>query len=234
MKIPTPSNAEMNLEETDKGYDVSRRRFFQLAGGIAGAGVLLSPHQSLAETLNFNHSLGSGDSALLNFLYVLQQIESAFYTEALEGQRDSLNNNELASLMTVQKEEAAHTGVLQQMLGSRAVSAFKADFGAVNFGSRESVLKHAAIIEDMVTAGFNGAANLFSDKSYPVALTKMAMAEAGHAAYFRNRLALNSFGDEVISDGLDRALSPVAVLEQAEAYMHVKFDKSNLPNHTNI
>jgi len=36
----TPGNEQ--VEEVDKVYDVSRRRFFQLAGGIAGAGVLLA------------------------------------------------------------------------------------------------------------------------------------------------------------------------------------------------
>ena len=36
------SPAMQQVEEMDKVSDLSRRRFFQLAGGIAGAGLILS------------------------------------------------------------------------------------------------------------------------------------------------------------------------------------------------
>ena len=221
----------MNSEEAEEIQDVSRRRFFQLTGGIAGAGILLSATPLTAGT--FSTNMGKGDTALLNFLYILQQIESAFYTEAV-AQQNGLSNTELATLLSVQKQEATHTKILKKMLGSKAVGDVATNFTAVTFSDRGSLLKHAATIEDMVVAGLNGAAGLFENSDHPLALSKMVMAEAGHSAYFRNKLSLNSFGDDVAADGLDQTMPPAAVLALAEAYTHTQFDKTNLPNHTNI
>ena len=63
------------VEKEEGGYNVSRRRFFQLAGGVAGAGILLSAcHKRTGPTDIY---IGSGDTALLNYLYILQQVEAA-------------------------------------------------------------------------------------------------------------------------------------------------------------
>ncbi len=224
------SNKINNQEETEKGYDVSRRNFLQLTGGLAVASALLSASPLKAGTTN--QGMGKGDTALLNFLYVLQQIEASFYAEALAKQ-NNLNNTELAALMNVKNQEAAHTKVLKKMLGGNALPTVPTNFSAVSFSDRASVLKHAAIIEDMVISGLNGAAGLFNDSDHLLPLSKIAMAEAGHSAYFRNKVSPNSFGEGVIN-GRDNAGSPADVLAMAEAYTHVTFDKTNLPNHTNI
>lgn len=217
-------------EAAAETYDVSRRRFLQLSGGIAGAGMVLSAVSAKAGTSD--HYMGKGDIALLNLLYVLQQIEADFYTEAV-ARLKNVSNAEAAALMNMKNQEVAHAKTLKNMLGSRAVAQVPTNFSAVSFTDRASVLKHAAAIESMVVAGFNGAAGLFEDTEHALALSKMVMAEAEHSAYVNNKLSANSFGATVTS-GLDHAQSPAAVMALAEAYTSVQFDKNNLPNHTNI
>ncbi len=226
-KVQTPVNEQ--VEQTEKPFDVSRRRFFQLAGGIAGAGVLFSACNPRSGPTNLY--LGSGDTALLNFVYVLQQIEAAFYTQAVATQYYGITHNELIALTDVRDQEIAHKEFLQALLGNSALAAISPDFSAVTFADRSSVLTHAAAIEDIAVSGINGAAGYFSDTSYAVALSKMVSVEARHSAYFRDLEAFNSFSDNVIdADGLDQAQTPGAVLNAAGAYTHTRFDSSNLPN----
>jgi hypothetical protein len=217
------------VEEIDKGFSQSRRGFLKLAGGIAGAGVLLSAcHTTSPPT---NTYLGSGDTALLNFLYVLEQIEAAFYTQAVATPYYGLTTLESLCLTDVRDQEIAHMEFLKTLLGKNAISPIKPNLGPVTFADRTSVLTNAAIIEDMVIAGLTGAAGLFSDNSYPQAFCKMVSVEARHSAYFRDILTANSFSDTTVTDinGLGQALSPAAVLASAGAYSHTLFDSSNLP-----
>ncbi len=228
MKI-LQSPAAKQVEEMDQVHDISRRRFFKLAGGIAGAGVVLSAcHPRSGPT---NLYLGDGDIALLNFLYVLEQIEAAFYTQAVATPYYMLDHKEMIALTDVRDQEIAHKEYLQTLLGKKALAAVNMDFSLVTFADRTSVLTHAAIIEDIVISGINGAAAHFSNTDYPLSFTKMLTVEARHSAYFRDILTLNSFADNVIDiNGADQIASPAAALINAQTYTHTRFDASNLPN----
>ena len=225
--LNTPTGGQE--EEMDKGFSQSRRGFLKLAGGIAGAGVLLSACHPTSPPTNIY--LGSGDTALLNFLYILEQIEAAFYTQAVATPYYGLSDLESLCLSDVRDQEIAHMEFLKTLLGKNAITAIKPNFGSVTFADRTSVLTSAAAIEDMVIAGINGAAGLFKDQSYPTAFCKMVSVEARHSAYFRDILTPNSFSDNVVTDtdGLGQALSPATVLASAGAYSHTLFDSSNLP-----
>jgi hypothetical protein len=229
MKI-TNTPGDKQVEEMDKVFDVSRRRFFQLAGGIAGAGVLLSAcHPRTGPT---NIYLGDGDTALLNFLYVLEQLEADFYTQAVATPYYGLTHLESLCLTDVRDQEIAHKEFLQALLGKSAVRAILPNFTNVTFADRTSFLTHAATIEDIVVSGFTGAAGLFVNQSYPVAFSKMITVEARHSAYFRDILTHNSFSDASVADanGLGQAQTPSVVLANAQAYIQTNFDASKLPN----
>ena len=229
MKIKNAPGNEQ-VEEMDKVYDVSRRRFFQLAGGIAGAGLLLSAcRRRSGPTDTF---LGSGDTALLNYFYVIQQLEAAFYTQAVATPYYGLTVSESLLLTDVRDQEIAHSEFLNKILGANAVSNIVVNFSAITFADRSSVLKYAAIFEDMAVSAFNGAAGLFSNPQYVYMLAKMTSVEARHSACFRDLLNYNSFADStaVSSLGLDLAGTPATVFASAEAYLQTTFDSSKLPN----
>ncbi len=229
MKILTTS-ADTQVEEMDKGFNVSRRRFLQLTGGIAGAGLLLNACKPVAAPAV--HSMGTGDTGLLNFLYILQQIEAAFYTQAVATPYYGMDNLELMAITDVRDQEIAHMEYFKKLLAGDAVDPLSPDFSTVVFADRASVLSSAAKIEDIVISGLNGASTLFGNKGYSLAFSKMASVEARHSAYFRQMNAANTFADTVIdANGLDQALSPALVLTGALVYSHTKYDANGLPNH---
>jgi len=134
-------------------------------------------------------------------------------------------------LTDLRDQEIAHKEFIQGLLGSNAVSAIKTNFSAATFADRTSVLTVGAQLEDLVVAGFNGAAHLFNNGDYILLCAKMVTAEARHAAYFRDALNYNSFANGVIDgNGLDQSLSPQTVLSQAEKYILTHLDASSLPN----
>jgi hypothetical protein len=217
------------VEEMDKVSDVSRRRFFQLAGGIAGAGLLLSACRRAEPTDTF---LGSGDVALLNFFYVIQQLEAQFYSQAVATPYYGLTVFESQLLTDVRDQEIAHMEYVKRLLAKNAVSDISANFSAVTFADRASVLHYASVLEDLAISAFNGSAHLYSNKDYVIALSKIASVEARHSAYFRDRHTHNSFADSTAVDiyGLDLAAPPVTVFEAAGAFLHTRYDSSKLPN----
>ncbi len=227
MEINNAPAAEQ-AKEMDKGYDVSRRRFFQLAGGIAGAGLLLSACHKRTPTGDVY--IGSGDTALLNYLYIIQQIEAAFYTQAFATPYYGQTTSDYELLKDLRDQEIAHREFFKTQLGADAVKDIKTDFSAVTFADRTSVLTHAAIIEDMAVAGMNGAVRFFARKDYVITISKMASVEARHGAYWHDLLANNTFsGDAIDADGLDKAINPPTIFAALKAYTQTHLDSTKLP-----
>lgn len=216
--------------DADKVQDVSRRRFFQLAGGIAGAGVLITACHPRGKPTNVY--LGAGDTALLNFLYVLNQIEAAFYTQAAATPYYGMDHKEQLAITDLRDQEIAHREFFKKILGSATVRDIQPDFSTVTFADRTSTLTSAAKIEDIVISGLIGASSLFTDKSLPLAFAKMVSVEARHSAYARDVLNPNTLSDDTITntDGLPIVQSPAVVLAAANVYSHTLFDSSRLPN----
>jgi len=220
-----------NEEQVNSGYDVSRRRFFQLAGGIAGAGILLSAcHPRSGPTDTY---IGSGDTALLNYLYILQQVEAAFYTQAVATNYYGITASELQLLTDIRDQEIAHREFFKALLGADAVPAINTAFHGVTFADRTSFLSNAAQLEDLVVSGFNGASFHFSNSDYARQFSKIVTVEARHSAYARDLLTYNSFADGTVvsGSGLDQSNAPANVLAIAEKnYILTRFDSSKLPN----
>ena len=159
-------------------------------------------------------------------------MEADFYTKAVTAQYLGISSNEYVALIDVRNQEIGHKEYLQTLLGKDAITGLVTNFTVVNFSDRTSVLTHAGILEDMVIAGFNGAASLFTNGSYPLSFSKLVSVEGRHAAYFRDSLAHNNFSDATVVDanGLSQSLPPATVLASALQYLTSRFDSTNLPN----
>jgi Ferritin-like domain len=222
--------AAIPAEIVKSEFDVSRRRFLQLAGGVAGAGLFLAACHK--RTPPSDIYIGEGDTALLNYLYILEQLEANFYIQAAATPYYQISASELGLLTDMRDQEIGHREFLKTLLGQRAIPNIVTNFSTVSFADRTSVLSNGAALEDMIVSGFNGVVHLFKNKDYAVPVTKMVTVEARHSAYFRDALTLNTFAPNppVSANGLDQAQPPSVIFPQALVYIQTRFDSSKLPS----
>lgn len=217
---------------------VGRRGFLRMGGaGLllpAAAGLTFSdlvvtqawaqgtgaPTQSSDGTID----LGSGDLGVLNYAYALEQLEAAFYTQVVASPYAGMTRAEREILADIRDHEIAHREFLKAALGGNRIPDLSVNFGAINFGSRESVLTTARTFEDLGVAAYNGGGAAIASPDYLLLAGKIVSVEARHAAVIRDLLApgTSSFaGDDVVDPqtGLDRALPPSQVLAAAAPFI---------------
>src|SRR5690606_34325985 len=104
------------------------------------AGVALLSAGCQKEENNERFYLGRGDVGLLNYLYVIEQLEAAFYSQLVGSFYSGATEIEKALLIDVRDHEIVHREFFRIALGEVAIPLFETDFTTVNLASRESVL----------------------------------------------------------------------------------------------
>jgi hypothetical protein len=113
------------------------------------------------------------DRAIFNFALLLEYLQAAFYTEAVEQGRDFAE--------IVSDHERAHVAYLRRALGEHARPRPKFDFGNATQSERAFV-KTAVLLENTGVAAYNGqAANL--TKPALAAAAEIVSVEGRHAAW---------------------------------------------------
>jgi hypothetical protein len=186
-------------------------------------------------------SLGTGDVAILNYAYALEQLEAAFYTQVAANFGSSdLSAAERAILDDIRKHEVVHREFFKAALTAVApgqiiptLGAADVDFSSVDFTSRASVLGTAKVFEDLGVSAYNGAGALISNLDYLVIAGKIVSVEARHAAAIRDLLNPKSAdfaGDDVVdANGLDVVNGATAVLAAADPFIVPDIDASGFP-----
>ncbi len=227
------NNTEKDILNTldsqlSKGY--SRRNFLQLAGGVAGAGLLLA---SCRRTPPDSYFVGVGDAGLLNYLYMFETVMAAFYTRSYEQGPAyySMTLSELELLADLRDHQLIHKEFLKQILGRDVMGEILPDLSAITFADRTNTLTHAIALEDMLTGAYAGALTRFTDTTYVAPISKIMTVQARHAAYVRDILTANSFADSVVvdSNGFGQALSPQEVMATLKTYIATHLDYSKVP-----
>lgn len=192
-------------------------------------------------------NLGKGDIAILNYAYILEQLEAAFYEKVLEGgYYQSANAEERQILQDLYFHEVIHREFLKTALNSVAPPGKVApdlifNFSSVDFNSRMNVLTVAQILEDTGVAAYNGAGNLLENPAYLLVAGKIVSVEARHAAAIRDLLkpgTTNFASPEILVDLLgtgrayDKALDPKVVLSAVAAtgFLETKLITNNIPS----
>lgn len=217
--------------EQDNGsaFNSSRRRFFQLAGGLAGAGLLIA---SCRRTPASDTYLGEGDLALLNYMYVLKQLTVAFYNQAIATPYYDITASEVELQIELRDQEVAHREFLKTILGPNAVKNITPQMSAVTFADKTSFLTHAATLENLSASAYAGVIKVLTDQSYVQYFSKMASVDARHAGYVQDILNPNSFasGMNVLdSNAHNWVTSPSLGMAQLSNYIETRFDISKLP-----
>jgi len=179
-------------------------------------------------------SLGTGDIAVLNYAYALEQLEAAFYVQVVTTPYSGITAEETAILTDIRDHEVIHRDFLKAALAAGAIPDLSVDFTAVDFTSRDSVLQTARTFEDLGVAAYNGAGQLLESADYLLVAGKIVSVEARHAAAIRdllNPLSADFAGDDVVdpTSGLDRAFTPTQVLTAADPFVVTPIDPSGLP-----
>jgi hypothetical protein len=224
--------ASGDLGFLQKGLD--RRRFMRYAGTAMAATSLLAiagcadnGDDPGVDGLSF----GTGDVAILNYAYALEQLEAAFYTQLIATPYAGITGAEQSLLTDVRDHEIAHREFFKAALGADALPALTVDFSSIDFTSRASVLGTAKAFEDLGVSAYNGAGRYLASADFLLLAGKIVSVEARHAAYIRDLLSNGSFADNTVVDGngLDKSRKPREVLDIASAYILTKLNANTLP-----
>ena len=237
----TTSKQETFVQEDNRQLKerLDRRNFLKIAGAGAAAitiGGLVSCQKDDNNGPDMGGDglyFGSGDVAILNYAYALEQLEAAFYIELVNKPYSGINDWEKTLFTDIRDHEIAHREFFKTALGENAIANLEFNFSSINFSSRESVLATAKAFEDLGVSAYNGAGWLIKNEAYLVLAGKIVSVEARHAALVRDLIDNGTFANsEVVDDnGLDIAYSPTKVLETASSFIKSKIDVRDLPTY---
>lgn len=221
--------------------NIQRRNFLK----YLGMGATLVTTASLAAGCSKNDdnggmgnngvSLGSGDVAVLNYAYALEQLEAAFYTQVVLSPYAGISDTELDFFKDIRNHEIGHREFFKAALSTNAIAGLEVDFSSIDFTKRESVLATAKAFEDLGVSAYNGAGQYISSSAtglvYLGLAGKIVSVEARHAAYIRDLIAPGSFAanDVVDANGLDKTRTPIEVFTIAKTYIKTSIDTTTLP-----
>lgn len=239
-KITTPHNDSLLTPNGDiDKKDLRRRDFLKFAGASAASLAILGmssckkDHDDNMDNGGKGLYFGSGDIAILNYAYALEQLEAAFYIQLVNNPYSGMTDMEKAFFTDIRDHEIAHREFFKVALGAKAISSLELNLSSINFSSRENVLATAKTFEDLGVSAYNGAGWLIKDPNYLLLAGKIVSVEARHAAWVRDMIDNGSFANQEVvdSNGLDVAKSPSVVLSAAAPFIKSKIDVSDLPTY---
>jgi hypothetical protein len=156
---------------------VDRRKVIVAAGaaavGFVGGGVMAA-----------GAALSAGDVGLLNSALVLEELQAAFYAQALR--RAGLTGELEQFARVVGDHERAHVAFLRRLLGRHARRSPVFGFGSA-VSSPKRFAETARLLEDLGVAAYDGQA-LGLSKAALTSVARVVSVEARHAAWIRDLL----------------------------------------------
>ncbi len=188
--------------EGDTRADALRKAALATGGLVGGAGVLalMTPGVASAQTRR--------DVAIANFALLLEELEAAFYVEAVAN--NLLTDRPLQLVTTIRDHEVAHVRALRRTLGRAAIPRPRFDFKGTT-QDRARFLETAVTLEDTGVAAYKGAAPAIRSRAILAAALSIHSVEARHAAAVRR---LN--GNRPVIATFDLPRSAAAVTRDVE------------------
>ena len=219
----------------------SRREFLRLMGlggslvvlpGILAAcedgtntGGLSGPGSGSALTIDF----GKGDVAVLQFAYLLEQLEADFYSQVVANFSGSnFTAADQLVLTDIRTHAIIHREFLKAALGSNASFTVSAIYPGLNLKDRAKVLAAARTFEDLGVAAYNGAAQYLTDVNTLLAAGKIVSVEARHASAIRD--LLSPLSGDFAPTAFDDAFSPSKVAGAAQGFIVNQLAFDSAPN----
>ncbi len=184
-----------------------------------------TPNTGTPLTIDF----AKGDIAVLQFAYLLEQLEADFYTKVVAAFNSSnLTAAEKAVLQDIKYHEVLHRELFKAALGATNSFTATPTYPGVNFNDRLSVLNTAKTFEDLGVAAYNGAAQYIVSPDYLLLAGKIVSVEARHASVIRDLLNPKSadFAPKIFDD----AFRPQSVATAAQGFIVDKVGFSGAPS----
>lgn len=213
---------------------MERRTFLRVVGASAATASLVlagcsDPAPEPTPTVQNQLLLGESDTGLLNYFYLLKQLEVAFYQKIVDTPPSNLVAGDKAAFDDLRDHGLAHRETLRFALGAstyetRLERPLAFDFSSIVLTSRVGVLTAAQQLEDLSVAAYAGALPLLVAPTTVALLAKIASVEARHAAFVRDLRTPGTFAgnDVVVNAGALQSVSlaktPVQVVEEAKAF----------------
>jgi hypothetical protein len=155
-------------------------RALVVRGGAAlaasGAALALWPHDTASAPS------AKQDATILSFALVVEDLQAAFYADALD--KGALQGELLEYAQTVADHERAHADHIRQALGSAAPQAPGFDFGDTNT-DQQRFARTAITLEETGLSAYNGAAPALTAATLADA-ARIVSVEARHASWIRD------------------------------------------------
>ena len=219
--------SSFSLSDTSTGTLVQRRTFLRAAGVVAGATALTlagcSDDTTTTPTDPYLLSLQAADTGLLNYLYLLEQLEAGFYQQVLDVPPADLQSSDLIYLRDLRDHELIHRETLLFVLGNTALPSLTFNFSTLNLTTRAGVLAAAKTLEELGVAAYNGVLHLVADTTNMQLLAKMASVEARHADFINALLTPTTFStSSVVNEGallsVSASKTPTQVIDEAAPF----------------
>lgn len=226
MSDNTKINENEEAEETGKANFGNRRAFLKLGGAgvaalafaTAGNATTFSNPSATARQQQQTINLGSGDTGVMNFAYLLEQLEADFYTRVVANSFYAGATAEERQVLTdLRDHEIIHREFFKTTLAGNAIPQLTFDFSLVDFNSRDSVLTNSQNMEDTGVSAYNGAGQAIESPDILALAGKIVSVEGRHAAAIRDlRIPRNGY---FAPHSSDFALDPLDVLALVSPFL---------------
>lgn len=240
------STSQPTATEQLTASPVGRRSFLRYAGAATVTGALLSscsPNESVVtpgnrgariEVVGGTITLPGGDLGILNYAYVLEQIESRFYELVVANPYVGMSSYERQLFIDLKGHEVTHREFYRYSLGGFGlIPDLTLDFSSIDLTSRFSVITASRMFADLGTAAYNGGGKYLTDPINLAISGKLVSLEARHSSVLREVLVPNSDAfagqDAINENGLDLKLEPREVLPMAQKFVKEIINAQNLP-----
>lgn len=228
-------------------YLPSRRNFL---AKLSGAAALTAALASCNKEADFNNgsssllstneqrkaagqaiSMGDEDILILNYAYLLEQLEAQFYIMVDNHSYSGLSDYIKMRFLEIRDHEIAHREFFKKALGDMAIPEIEFDFSMIDFSNPTSVLLYSKTFEDTGVAAYNGVGKYIKNPNYLLMAGKIVSVEARHASFLRSLDKPDSFANSEVVDmnGLDVAKSPQQIIKIVAPFIKTTMDFSKMP-----
>lgn len=210
---------------------LSRRQFVQYSS-LAGLGLILASctkEDPLPAPEGEGINLGEGDSGILNYHYVVEQVLAEFFTRVSDNPYSGMTEMETNYFGDIKAHQLAHREIIKSVLGNRAIGLLRLNLDNISYSSRSEVLAMAMKFKEISISAYIGSLHLLTHYEHVGLLSKMASVASRHASFIRETISPGSFLDNSDASGLDKPLTPADVLVALRPYIAEHLQIHQLP-----